>query len=428
MPVVPALRDVIVVDEESNEPIPSEWITYEEALATGSAERIFTGRSSDDLYCACTGGTTGLPKGVMWRHEDIFFAAMGGGDLRRTQGPITVPEQLRERVDPSPMTMLMLPPLMHVSAQWGTFIMLYTGGKAVFLAPGVFDAEAAWKAIEAEQVNTVTLVGNAMARPLLDYYAAHHPDASSLFSVGSGGAILSASTKARIHELLPHVIVADGFGSSETGVAGGELTTAVTEAREMPVFNMDATTTILDEDLEPLVPGDGRIGNLARRGHIPLGYYKDPAKTATTFVEKDGVRWVLPGDMATVESDGSIVLHGRGSVSINTGGEKVFPEEVETALLAYPAIEDVVVVGVPDEHWGERVVAVAKPKVDTALGLGELQRFARAHLAGYKVPRSLVTVDAVVRTPSGKPDYVWARDIAQSDDTHDAVPRPMEAT
>ncbi len=177
-PRVPTLRHVSVVDDGSTERVPPEWPSYEDWLAEGSPERSFTGRSSDDIYCACTGGTTGLPKGVMWRHEDIFFASMGGGDVRGTRGPITEPEQLRERIDPQPMTMLLLPPLMHVSSQWGAFMMLYSGATAVFLAPGPFDAAAAWRAIETERVNTVALVGNAMARPLIDYYAAHSPDAS----------------------------------------------------------------------------------------------------------------------------------------------------------------------------------------------------------------------------------------------------------
>ncbi len=408
---VETLRHVVVVDDGSAVGVPEEWPSYEAALAAASPVRDFAGRASDDLYCACTGGTTGLPKGVMWRQEDIFFVSMGGGDVTRMQGPITRPEQLEERISEPPLVMLQLPPLMHVSAHWGAMSMLFAGSTNVFLTPGALDPAEAWRAIESERVNLVTLVGNAMARPLIEHDAEHPCDASSLFAIASGGAILSASTKARIHELLPNVIILDGFGSTETGFAGTDMTSGK-GARATPVFQMDETTTVLDDDLEPLAPGDGRIGQLARRGRIPLGYYKDPEKTAATFVEKDGVRWVLPGDLASIDADGSIVLHGRGSVSINTGGEKVFPEEVESVLVAHPAVADVVVVGVPDERWGQRVVAVVQAKPGRTVELDGLQRFARAHLAGYKLPRSLLSVEEVVRSPSGKPDYKWAADVA----------------
>ncbi len=407
----PLLGHVVVVDDSSGAPLPQGWQAYEEALAGASPARDFECRSSDDVYCACTGGTTGLPKGVMWRHEDIFFAALTGGDPTRMLGPISRPEQLRERIT-DPIVMLLLPPLMHVAALWGAFGMLLAGGTVVMVDPGPLDAAAAWRAIEAERVNIITLVGNVMARPLIEHYAEHPCDASSLFAMASGGAILSASTKARIHELLPNVFVLDGFGSTETGFAGTDMTTGEGRARETPVFQMDETTTVLDDTLEALTPGDGRSGHLARRGRMPLGYYKDPEKTAATFVEKNGVRWVLPGDIASIDPDGSIVLHGRGSVSINTGGEKVFPEEVEASLVSHPAVEDVVVVGVADPEWGQRVVAVLQTKPGKILDLDALQRFAREHLAGYKIPRSLVTVDHVVRSPSGKPDYTWAAGLA----------------
>lgn len=409
---IPALRHVVAVEDGAGVPLPEGWERYDEAIAAASPQRDFSGRSSDDVYCACTGGTTGMPKGVLWSHEDIFFASLGGVDTLRGRPTIGSPEQIRERVTDDATAMLILPPLMHVSAHWAAFIILYGAGKVVLLSPGPFEPAAAWRAIEAEQVSAVTLVGNAMARPLIDHFGNHRCDASTLRMIGSGGALFSPSTKERIHELLPDVIVHDGFGSTETGVAGQRMTGNSAEARQEAAFTMDAMTTVLDDDLRPLEPGDGRTGQLARRGHIPLGYYNDPEKTAATFVEKDGVRWVLPGDMASIEADGSIVLRGRGSVSINTGGEKVFAEEVETVLVAYPAVDDVVVVGVPDEHWGERVVAVVQPKRGAAIALEDLQRYGRKHLAGYKIPRALVTVERVSRSPVGKPDYGWARDLA----------------
>jgi acyl-CoA synthetase (AMP-forming)/AMP-acid ligase II len=251
-----------------------------------------------------------------------------------------------------------------------------------------------------------------MVTPLLDHLEQHGAgDISSLFVLASGGAILSASTKQRVSRLLPNVIVVDGFGSSETGVAGNDAGGAQGGGA---VFKMDDTTTVLDDDLQPVAPGSGQVGRLARRGRIPLGYYKDPEKTAATFVEHGGVRWVLPGDLASVDADGSIIVHGRGSVSINTGGEKVFPEEVESALIAHELVHDVLVVGVPDEQWGQVVVAVVQPRVGRTITLDELKDHARLHLAGYKVPRRLVVVDSIVRSPNGKPDYGWARDQAMA--------------
>jgi acyl-CoA synthetase (AMP-forming)/AMP-acid ligase II len=390
------LRVVLVVDDDSGADVPEEWSSYEPALEAASPARDFTGRTSDDVYCACTGGTTGMPKGVMWRHEDIFFASMGGGDPTQFEGPIERPEQLAARIPEQGLHMLVTPPLMHVSAHWASFQALLGGGKVVLLPAGSFDPAAAWRLIEQEGAHIAVIVGNAMAAPLIDSYVEEPVDASSLMAFGSGGAVLSPAVKRRMREALPNVLVMDGFGSTETGVA----------------FAMDANTAVLDDDLRPIAAGSDRIGRLARRGHIPLGYYNDPEKTAETFVEVDGVRWVLPGDLASVEADGAIRLHGRGSASINTGGEKVFPEEVESALMAHETVHDVLVVGVPDDRWGERVVAVVQPRAGREVSFDVLQAHAREHLAGYKVPRAVVVVDAVVRAPNGKPDYAWAREQA----------------
>jgi acyl-CoA synthetase (AMP-forming)/AMP-acid ligase II len=251
-----------------------------------------------------------------------------------------------------------------------------------------------------------------MARPLLDTLSAAPEgtyDTSSLFVIGSGGAVLSPSTKDRLAQTLPSVMVVDGFGASETGVMGAKASVAGTGPAAGPRFTMNDQTAVLDDDLRPVPPGSGVIGRLARRGHIPVGYYNDPEKTAATFVEVDGVRWVIPGDMATVEEDGTVVLLGRGSVSINTGGEKVYPEEVEVVLKGHPAVADAVVVGVPDDRWGERVVAVVEPVRGSQPTLDELQELGRQNLAGYKVPRGLCLVEHMVRSPSGKADYKWAR-------------------
>ncbi len=402
---LPLLRHLLVVDDASGErPAPGS-VEYEEALAKASTDRPAVTRSGDDRYIAYTGGTTGLPKGVVWRHEDIFFGAMGGGDPIQTGNPISRPEEIVERLPETGMVSLPTPPFMHVSAHWGAFHTLFAGGKIVIPPEGRFDPDAIWRLVADERVNIMVVVGDAMARPLMDAFEAEPGDVSSLIVIGSGGAILSASSKQRLAGLLPNVMVVDGFGSSETGVMGSST-------GEGPRFTVNDQTAVIDEAGRPVVPGSGTVGRLARRGHVPLGYYKDEAKTAATFLELDGVRWVLPGDMATVADDGTVVLLGRGSVCINTGGEKVYPEEVEAVLKAHPGVEDAVVVGVPDERWGERVVAVVTLRPGTALELADLQAFAREHLAGYKVPRDLCLVDEMVRSPAGKADYRWAKETA----------------
>jgi len=409
------LRHFVVVDDGSDDDEVPASVGYEDVLAAARAERPAAGeRTADDHYIAYTGGTTGMPKGVVWRQEDIFFAGIGGGAPLSPENAITRPEELADRVPEVGLVTLQVPPLMHVSAQWGALTALFGGGKVVFPPPGRFDADAIWRVVAAEKVNSITIVGDAMARPLVDAFAAAAAagdpyDVSSLFVVGSGGAILSPATKDRLTELLPNVIVFDGFGSSETGVVGGGIATSGGQGQG-PRFTVDGHTAVLDDDGRPVEPGSGVVGHLAHRGHLPLGYYKDETKSASTFTVVDGIRWALPGDMATVDDDGTVVLLGRGSIAINTGGEKVYPEEVEAVLKGHPEIEDAVVVGVPDDRWGERVVAVVAPRGGATPRLGDVQAFCRKHLAGYKVPRELRLVDEVVRSPSGKPDYRWARE------------------
>ncbi len=306
---------------------------------------------------------------------------------------------------------------MHVSAQWGVFHSLFAGGRIVFPPQGAFDADAVLRLVADEGVNILTIVGDAMARPLADALrraADEGPpyDVSSLIVIGSGGAVLSSTAKTRLAELLPSVMIVDGFGSSETGVVGNKLH-AAGDTSTAPRFTVNAQTNVLDEQGRPVEPGSGTVGRLARKGHVPLGYHKDETKTKATFIEVDGERWVLPGDNAVVEEDGTVVLLGRGSTSINTGGEKVYPEEVETALMTSGDVADAVVVGLPDERWGERVVAVVKPAAGATPTLEQLQQHVRESLARYKAPRELVLVEAIERTPAGKPDYTWARETAQ---------------
>lgn len=400
----PKLRHTLVVGEGG---------TYEDALASASPARPDgSARTADDLYCVYTGGTTGMPKGVLWRHEDIFFGAMGGGDPMQMGNKISRTDELPERIPAMGLTGLVTPPLMHASAQWTGFSLFFGGGKIVFTAGGGFDPVEILTLIAEEKANMLVIVGDAMARPLLDTLDAAEPgtfDTSSLIVIGSGGAILSPSMKEELNRLLPTTMIVDGFGSSETGVQGTRAGMS-----DKPMFSVNDQTAVLDDDYKPLAPGSEQIGRLARRGHIPLGYYNDPEKTAKTFAEVDGVRWVLPGDMARVDPDGTVVLLGRGSVSINSGGEKIFPEEVEAALKAHPAVFDAVVVGTPDERWGEKVTAVVQIREGTQLSLDDVQVFCRDHIAGYKVPRELVLVDKMVRSPSGKADYRWAKEYALS--------------
>jgi acyl-CoA synthetase (AMP-forming)/AMP-acid ligase II len=410
---LPQLHTLLVVDDGTDAAPPPGALRYEDALGHASPHRDFAPRSGDDIYCAYTGGTTGMPKGVLWRHEDIFFAAMGGGDPLQAGNFISRPEELVDRLLDPGMVTLATPPLMHVSAHWLAFTSLFSGGRLVVTPQGRFDPETVWSLIDREKVNVLVIVGDAMARPLAEALQEAPHDTSTLIVIGSGGAILSPSTKQALSALVPNALIVDGFGASETGTVGSRSSLPGSSAEdELPRFTLNDQTTVLDDRLRPVVPGSDATGRLARRGHIPLGYYKDEAKTASTFVEVDGVRWVLPGDMAKVDEDGTVVLLGRGSGSINTGGEKVYPEEVEAVLKGHPSVFDTVVVGVPDERWGERVVAVVEPRSNQQPTLDDIQSWSRTRMAGYKVPRQLSVVDKILRSPSGKADYRWARDRA----------------
>ncbi len=389
-------------------------IVYETALESAPATREFPPRRSDDLYCVYTGGTTGMPKGVLWHHDDIFFAAMGGGDPLSLGNHIADPSELAERVLRPGMTALAIPPFIHAAGHWLAFSTMFGGGKIVTLEDGIFDPSEALRLVEVESINVIAVVGDAMARPLLDVIAAEPAryDLSSLIAVGSGGALLSPSTKAELNRLLPGRVVADRFGSSETGQVGGEAPPG--DPFGPPQLRVDDRTDVFDDDLNPIPPGSGAIGRLARGGHVPIGYLGDPSKSATTFVEARGQRWALPGDLASVLSDGTISVLGRGSLCINTGGEKVFPDEVEAVLKGHVDVRDVLVVGVPDERYGERVVALVQPKPGCRIDIGALRQYGRDRLTRYKAPKAIVVVDEIVRSPSAKPDYPWARSVAAS--------------
>jgi fatty-acyl-CoA synthase len=406
----PDLRLVVIEDGTGRDLSGVDALDYEAALSGASPDRDFAPRSPDDIYVLYTGGTTGMPKGVLWRQEDIFFAAMGGGGWGAE--PIRRAEELSARINPDDaarVVMLVVGPLMHGNAQWVMWNAFMMGATSVLYTEHRYDPDLLWRIIGEEGVVSIGLVGDAMARPLADALASAEPgtyDTSSLVVVGSGGAMLSAAVKDELQKLLPDVIIMDRFGSSESGAQG-----AVEDAAGGPRFVMTADTSVLDDDLVPLTPGDGRTGRLARTGRIPVGYYKDEAKTAATFpVDANGVRWSVPGDLASVDADGTIVLHGRGSASINSGGEKIFPEEVEAAVKSHPDVFDAIVVGLPDERFGERVAVVVHPRRDRpAPSLEDLQHHCRTQVAGYKLPRQILIVESIPLTAAGKPDAKAAK-------------------
>jgi acyl-CoA synthetase (AMP-forming)/AMP-acid ligase II len=384
---------------------------YERAIESSSAERNFEPRSGDDPYILYTGGTTGMPKGVVWRQEDAFFACMAGGDPTRPE--VTSIEELVERIAPQQSTFLALAPLMHAAGGWTVMIYLF-GGNRVVLWAGPLDPMEVWRTIERESVTAASAVGDAVMRPLLDAWDSldPEPDVSSLITFSSGGAPLSPALRERFLATFPTLPLSDGYGSSETGIQAGRVFVGPTGDKPESQF-VARQAVVMDEDTrQPIPPGSGKAGRIARTGRIPLGYYNDPAKSASTFVEWGGQRWSLTGDMGTVASDGSITLLGRGSICINTGGEKVYPEEVEAVLRKSESVYDVIVVGSPDDRWGQRVVAVVEPSPGTEPTEEGLRALARGSLAGFKVPKQVIFVDKVVRSPTGKADYRWAAQVA----------------
>jgi acyl-CoA synthetase (AMP-forming)/AMP-acid ligase II len=392
---------------------------YEDLLSKQPATRPDVGeRSPDDQYALWTGGTTGMPKGVIWRQEDIYLSAIGGnGNPLLGIEPVKNLDDVVARVrkgTPLPGT-LTLCPLMHGGGFWVAFSAILSGSFDVLIRDLGFDPAFALRVIGEERVSILMTIGDAYARPIVDLLESSGPDdydLSSLLVYGSGGAILSPSVKDDLARLLPTTVVHDGFGASETGGQGRLIGTGADGA---PRFLMEPGNVVIADDGTLCQPGDGRVGMLANSGQIPLGYYKDEKKTAATFPVIDGIRYAVPGDLASVDPDGSIVVYGRGSVSINSGGEKIFPEEVEKALKSHPAVFDATVVGTPNERFGSQVTAVVELRpghADDPPTLSELQEHCRQHLAGFKVPRAVVFVAATRRSPSGKPDYRWAKETA----------------
>ncbi|WP_019872495.1 acyl-CoA synthetase [Salinispora oceanensis] len=385
-------------------------VPYADALAAGDPARDFGERSADDLYLLYTGGTTGYPKGVLWRQEDVWRALGGGVDFM-TGIPLEDEwAQSARGASGTPMVRLCMAPLIHGNAQWAVLAALFAGDTVVLLSR--FNPEEVWRTIERRQVNVLVLIGDAMARPIIEAYAAGGYDGSSVAAVSSSGALFSPGVKRQYLELLPDVLVTDAIGASETGFIGlGVVAEVPGGAVQDPRVTPGPNTVVLGPDGRPVPPGGE--GRLAKSGFLPLGYYKDPVKTAALLIEVEGVRYALPGDLARLEVDGTITLLGRGSTCVNTGGEKVFPEEVEGALKTHPDIFDALVVGVPDERLGQRVAAVIQPRAGGTLDLAAVRTHLRERIAGYKVPRSIWLVPEISRTISGKADYKWAQRHAE---------------
>ena len=391
-----------------------DWAVPYETVA-GTSDSGFPGghreRSPDDLLLQYTGGTTGMPKGVMWAHDDLFAAMGTGGNALLGIKPIASLDELAERTSasdaPNPVA-LMACPLMHATAFGNTMQMLTLGATIVLLENRRFDPAELWSAVEENNVNWLTMVGDAFGRPLLAELESSPGrwNLDTLQVVYSAGVMWSQEVKrGLLRHLVPEATLLDALGSSEAPGLGVSVSNRTSSA-ETAQFVIGEHAQVIDDDDRFVVPGSGDVGMVAFGGPMPRGYYKDEAKTAATFKTVGGRRWSIPGDYATVEVDGTLHLLGRGSVCINTGGEKVFPEEVEELLKLDPSVRDAVCVGIPDERFGQRICAIVEPEPGgNQPDLDTLIQLTKSRLASYKAPRELVVVDTIGRAPSGKVDY-----------------------
>jgi fatty-acyl-CoA synthase len=410
---LPAVRSWIAVAEPGH-PVPAFAVDYDEVVARATVRtQPPWGRSGDDILILYTGGTTGMPKGVMWRQDDLFNVLGGGGNLLMDIPPLSSIAEAGERARASdPGTMIAAAPLMHGTAQFTGIMTFTTGGTVACLPSRHFDAHEFWSEVERLRATGAAIVGMAFAAPLLDVLERNpgHWDLSSLRRLGSSGTMWSMENKQGLLKHLPECVIFDSFGSSEAVGMGGSSSSAGAMA-DTAKFMVGPNAAVFTEDGRRVEPGSGERGLVAVSGFLPVGYYKDPDKTARTFREFEGRRWSVPGDFGIVEADGSLRLLGRGSQVVNTGGEKVFPEEVEEAIKRYPGVRDAAVVGVPDARFGERICAVVEFAGAAPPTLADLSAHVREHLAAYKAPRELVLAP-INRAPNGKLDYKAMRALA----------------
>ena len=413
---LPKVRRWYCVDDGTN-PVPSWAVDYASVVANGADGSVKGpwGRSPDDLLLLYTGGTTGMPKGVMWRQDDLFNVIGAGGNAILQVPPAADVDEIVSRLDPSKPGLVLMSacPLMHGTGQFSSLISLNMGGSVVTLPSRHLDIDEMLSTIERRRANSLIIVGQAFAGPLLENLEANPGahDLSSLIMISSSGVMWSRENKQGLLKHIPQVVLFDSFGSSEAVGMGGSASVAGAEV-ETAKFMLGPSVAVFTEDGRRVVPGSGERGLVAVGGFIPVGYYKDEVKSAQTFRTFEGQRWSVPGDWAEVNTDGTLVLLGRGSVCINTGGEKVFPEEVEETLKKHPSVRDAVAVGIPDNRFGETICAVVEATPGATPDLPTLADHVKSHLAPYKAPRNLVIVDSIGRAPNGKVDYKRLKAVA----------------
>jgi 3-oxocholest-4-en-26-oate---CoA ligase len=404
---------------EPGHPVPAWASDYDAIVAKLPDQRPVTapwGRSSDDLLLLYTGGTTGMPKGVMWAQDDLFnVIGAGGNALLGIPPAVDIPDLIARITSPEHLrpTTLIACPLMHGTGQFSNLISFNQGGTAAYLPSRRFNAMELWDETDRLAASNIVIVGLAFSTPMLEALEANPGrwDLSTVKAMSSSGSMWSQENKQGLLSFAKNAMIFDSFGSSEAVGLGVSASAPGAEAKTA-AFVAGPNCVVFTEDGRRVQPGSGERGLVAVSGLLPRGYYKDQEKTDKTFKLMEGVLWSVPGDWAEVNADGSLKLLGRGSVCINTGGEKVFPEEVEEALKTHLAVRDAVVVGLPDPRFGERICAVVETDGVTQPTLDELSEHVRAHLAGYKAPRDLVLVDSIGRAPNGKVDYKAIKDRA----------------